>query len=80
MSTSSRRGAILALALVTAAASASAQDIRARVQGLVSDPSGGVLPGATVVLTNDGTGVAATRTTNATGGTCSTSSSPGPTP
>ena len=67
MSTSSRRGAILALALVTAAASASAQDIRARLQGLVSDPSGGVLPGATVVLTNDGTGVAATRTTNADG-------------
>ena len=67
MSTSSRRGAILALALVIAAASASAQDIRARVQGLVSDPSGGVLPGATVVLTNDGTGVTATRTTSASG-------------
>ncbi len=67
MSTSSRRSAILALALVTAAVSASAQDIRARLQGLVSDPSGGVLPGATVVLTNDGTGVKNTRTTNADG-------------
>jgi hypothetical protein len=67
MSTLSRRSAILALTLVTAAASTSAQDIRARVQGLVSDPSGGVLPGTTVVLTNDGTGVAATRTTNADG-------------
>jgi len=67
MSTSSWRSAILALALVTAAVSASAQDIRARLQGLVSDPSGGVLPGATVVLTNDGTGVKNTRTTNADG-------------
>ncbi len=67
MSTSSRRGAILALALLVAAASASAQDIRARVQGLVSDASGGILPGATVVLTNDGTGVTATRTTSASG-------------
>ena len=46
---------------------ASAQDIRARVQGLVSDPTGGVLPGATVVLKNDGTGVTATRTTNTDG-------------
>jgi hypothetical protein len=68
MSTSTTRRAILALCLITlAAAGASAQDIRARVQGLVSDTSGGVLPGATVVLTNDGTDVAATRTTNADG-------------
>jgi len=68
MSTSTTRRAILALCLITlAAAGASAQDIRARLQGLVSDPSGGVLPGVTVVLTNDGTGVAATRTTSAAG-------------
>ena len=33
----------------------------------MSDTSGGALPGVTVVLTNDGTGVAATRTTNADG-------------
>jgi len=68
MSTSRARGAVIALVLILlAAGSASAQDIRARLQGLVSDTSGGVLPGATVVLTNDGTGVAATRTTNADG-------------
>jgi hypothetical protein len=67
MSTSRPRGAILALILTMLAATASAQDVRARVQGLVSDTSGGVLPGATVVLTNDGTGVSATRTTNAAG-------------
>ena len=34
MSTSRPRGAILALSLITLAASASAQDVRARVQGL----------------------------------------------
>ena len=68
MSTSRTRGALVALFLILLAAStASAQDIRARLQGLVSDPTGGVLPGATVVLTNDGTGVAATRITNADG-------------
>ena len=68
MSTSRTRGAVAALVLILlAAGSASAQDIRARLQGLVSDPSGGVLPGATVVLTNDGTGVGSTRTTNADG-------------
>jgi hypothetical protein len=65
MSTSTRRRAILALCLITlAAAGTSAQDVRARLQGLVTDTSGGILPGASVVLTNDGTGVAATRTTN----------------
>ena len=68
MSTSRTRGAFTALVLILlAAGSASAQDIRARLQGLVSDTSGGVLPGASVVLTNDGTGVAATRTSNADG-------------
>jgi len=69
MSTSmTRRGAVAALILILlAVGNASAQDIRARLQGLVSDTSGGVLPGATVVLTNDGTRVAATRTTNTDG-------------
>ena len=61
------RSTLLALALALLAGSASAQDVRARVQGLVSDTSGGVLPGATVVLTNDGTGVSATKITNADG-------------
>ena len=56
----------LGLALLGAGAT-SAQDVRARVQGLVTDSSGGVLPGASVVLTNEGTGVAVTRTTNADG-------------
>jgi len=68
MSTSKARATFIALVLILlAAGNAGAQDVRARLQGLVSDTSGGVLPGATVVLTNDGTGVAATRTTNADG-------------
>ncbi|HEX9093668.1 MAG TPA: carboxypeptidase-like regulatory domain-containing protein, partial [Coriobacteriia bacterium] len=67
MRTSRRRGAIALGLILLAAGAASAQDVRARVQGLVSDSSGGVLPGASVVLTNDGTGVSVTRTTSATG-------------
>ena len=40
---------------------AGAQDYRGRVQGQVVDESQGALPGATVVMTNDATGVSATR-------------------
>ena len=46
---------------------APAQDYRARVQGSVADESGGALPGATITLRNDGTGVVVTRTTNGEG-------------
>src|SRR5262245_52310951 len=49
------------------AASASAQDYRGRVQGSIVDESKGVLPGVSVTLRNDGTGVAVTRTTNGEG-------------
>jgi hypothetical protein len=41
-----------------------AQDTRARVQGLVTDPSQAVVAGATVTLTNDATGVQTATTTN----------------
>ncbi len=64
MSSSRTRSALAALVLTTLAAAAGAQDVRARLQGLVADSGGGVLPGVSVVLTNDGTGVASTRTTN----------------
>ncbi|MGI8772258.1 MAG: carboxypeptidase regulatory-like domain-containing protein [Acidobacteriaceae bacterium] len=40
---------------------------RASIQGTVSDPSGAVVPGATVVLTDLGTNKALTSTTNASG-------------
>lgn len=44
-----------------------AQEFRGRVQGLVADPSGAVIPGGNAVLTNDLTGIAVTRQTNAEG-------------
>ena len=37
------------------------------IRGTVTDPSGAVVPGATVTLHNDDTGQSATRTTNSTG-------------
>jgi hypothetical protein len=68
MSASRTKGVLAVVVLLQLAVGvASAQDVRARVQGVVSDPSGGVLPGVAVVLTNDGTGVAARRPTNADG-------------
>jgi hypothetical protein len=53
--------------LATSMASASAQDYRARVQGTVVDTSQGVLPGATVTLINEATGVSVTRPSSAAG-------------
>jgi hypothetical protein len=49
--------------LVGLAHAASAQDYRARVQGTIYDESQGAMPGATVTLTNDATGVSAERYT-----------------
>ena len=48
-------------------AGAFAQEFRATVQGTVSDQSGGAVPGATVTLTNSGTGIEQSTTTNAGG-------------
>ena len=81
MSTSRTRSAIPALCLITlAAAAASAQDIRARVQGLVSDTSGGVLPGRDRRPHERRHGRAATRTTNTDGRYLFDYVDPGPTP
>jgi hypothetical protein len=49
------------------AAPASAQDYRARIQGTVMDASKAALPGVTVTLQNDATGVAVTRVTDGAG-------------
>ena len=46
---------VVALALFLIPALAAAQTPLGRVAGTVLDPSGGVLPGATVTLTNTGT-------------------------
>jgi hypothetical protein len=53
--------------LVLLAAPAAAQDYRGRVQGSVNDSGGGALPGTTVTLRNDATGVAVTNVTNGEG-------------
>src|SRR5262245_65280878 len=53
--------------LARLATPASAQDYRGRIQGTITDTSGGVLPGVTITLKNNATGVAATYVTNAEG-------------
>ena len=56
----------IGLAIVVSLCSAStarAQDYRGRLQGNVTDESKSALPGATITLTNDATGVAVTRVT-----------------
>jgi hypothetical protein len=55
-------GAILLLAV--AAGTAQAQEFRGRVQGIVADTTGAVVPGVGVVLRNDNTGVEVSRSTN----------------
>src|SRR5215470_17401856 len=66
--TTVRRALSVAALLLTAfASSASAQFDTASVVGTVRDSSGGVVPGATVTLTNTATAVSVTRTTNAEG-------------
>ena len=58
---------IVVAALASPAAPADAQDYRARVQGQITDESKGALPGVTVKLQNDATGVAVERITDAEG-------------
>lgn len=44
-----------------------AQDTRGKVQGIVTDPSGAVIAGASVTLSNDNTGISTTQQTSAVG-------------
>jgi hypothetical protein len=53
--------------VVVFCAGAFAQEFRATVQGTVSDQSGASVPGANVTLTNSGTGIEQSTTTNASG-------------
>ncbi|MCS7025798.1 MAG: TonB-dependent receptor [Bryobacteraceae bacterium] len=55
------------LFLVSLALPARAQDVRGRVQGVVTDSSQAVIVGARVTLTNEGTNVSATTSTNSNG-------------
>jgi hypothetical protein len=61
------RTLVLALIGLALALPVSAQATRGRVQGTVVDTTGGVLPGVTVTLQNDGTGIAVTRQSGANG-------------
>src|SRR5918993_4199849 len=63
----SRRFVVVALALFLIPALALAQTTLGRVAGTVLDQSGGVLPGATVTLTNTGTGQVLTTATGEAG-------------
>src|SRR5689334_17491651 len=50
--------------LLLAASMASAQEFRGRVQGVVTDATGALVPGAILTLKNTGTGVESARTSN----------------
>jgi len=59
---------VLSLALlVMSVITASAQTVRGTITGLIADPSGAVVSGATVVLTAPATGVSVTTTSNNSG-------------
>jgi hypothetical protein len=61
------RVGIAAWCFLMLAGPATAQDYRARVQGAVADESKGALPGVSVTLRNDATGVAVNRVTSGEG-------------
>src|SRR5215813_6746026 len=54
----------LAATLIAGAAALSAQDVRASLTGLITDPSGSPVAGATITATNIDTRVASTATSN----------------
>jgi hypothetical protein len=67
------KGAVMRRILLTAtaclflAATAFGQTFNAQIGGIVQDPSRALIPGATITLTNTGTGVIATQITNESG-------------
>ena len=65
--TASRGVLALAAMLFLTPASSSAQEFRGSIMGTVSDPTGGVLPGVTVTITNTETRVTQTVVTDAQG-------------
>ncbi len=58
---------LLCLLISAAAPSVRAQELRGKIQGVVSDGAGGVIPGANVTLINVGTSVETSTQTNASG-------------
>jgi hypothetical protein len=63
----SHRVSALLLACLLSSISVLAQDFRGQILGTVSDAQGGLLPGASVTVTNLETGVATSVTTDARG-------------
>lgn len=57
----------IVLAVLVVTCLAKAQDSRGRIAGRVADPSGSAVPGVMVTLTNNGTGVKVSSTTNEAG-------------
>jgi hypothetical protein len=64
---SRRCSAVVIAVLLSVPAGAMAQTITGQISGRVTDASGGVLPGVTVTIVNDGTGFKDTRVTDAAG-------------
>ena len=62
-----RSGLVLFVAVVTLGCVLFAQTYQGRILGSVTDPSGAVISGATVTITNTATGVARNLSTNAGG-------------
>src|SRR6266542_4262206 len=58
---------VVAALVALAGATAQAQVTTATLYGIVTDPSGAVIPGAAVTVTHEGTGATATKTTDALG-------------
>ena len=68
----------LTLSLFLAAGPATAQTTTGSIVGIVTDPSGAVVPGATVAVTNEGTGITIIKiTTDAAGNYVATTLPPG---
>lgn len=57
----------MAILAVTLASALLGQDYRGRIQGTVTDAAQAAVPGATVILTNEGTSIQSTRQTNQNG-------------
>ena len=64
---SRRCSAVVIAVLLSLPAAAMAQTITGQISGRVTDASGGVLPGVTVTIVNDGTGFKDTRVTDGAG-------------
>jgi hypothetical protein len=62
-----RKAALVMLLVLPVAAPALAQRITATIRGTVTDPTGGVVPGAQVTLKGEDTGLARSTTTNTSG-------------